>query len=79
MAPFCKLGTGLFYLFLFVLGEMGYAGHVFLLAVSEVQKPMPICRAYFKALPMAHAMVLLSRAIHMAKPRVNGVGNTLCL
>lgn len=79
MAPFYKLGSGLFYLFLFVLGETGYLGHVLLLAASEVQKPTPVCRAYFKPLPMAHAMVLLSRAIHMTKPNVSGVGNTVCL
>lgn len=68
---FCKLGLGLLCLFLFLPGKACSPGRVFPLAMSSAQAP-----AYFKPLLVAHAVVSLARASHMAKPKVRGAGNT---
>lgn len=79
LALFSKVGSGLFYLVLFFWEKCATQGMFFSWQCQECQSPCPSTQACFKPLPVAHAMVLLARASHMAKPKVSGAGNILCL
>lgn len=74
-----RVGSGLFYLFLFFWEKCATQGMFFSWQCQKCQSPCPSTQACFEPLPMAHAMVLLARASHMAKPKVSGAGNILCL